>query len=517
MSMSKAFPAKVIAAAFLLSQTFVLAPSMVLAESAVRVAGQQVIALPAASASRAKIVQEQLDNALVAAKDKTASAVAVAYVNGLPVITLGGYQVVTVTATDAKDAGTTPSLLAKRWANSVKESLSDQSSISSYVAQLSGQTGSSSADTGPAPAPAPAIANSSLSGGAPAPGVSSQGPTVDVGSGMIASNNPIPTPSYDNSSNAVANYLANANPPIDPAALAGRQPTFDNNGGQGFAGAQGYPGTQGYAAAQGYAGAQGYGRPPGPTYATYDQSQAPPVPSYGSYTPPPLNYGAQTQNYNAPPQNFAPGYRQGRIAYAPAGLVIPLRLKTPISTQVARSGDMVEAEVSQTMQLGDASIPMGSAVVGTVTDAEAGRRLSRSGELGIKFTTIRTPDGIETPINAHLIGSIGKYAQKNDDGNQVVRGEGMTAKLGQTAIRGAAGAGIGAALGTAVGAIASHGYRVGTGAWSGAAIGGGIGVADMALRKGRDVTVPSGTKLQIQLDGPVTFAGGGNGVASGNF
>jgi hypothetical protein len=493
MSMWKTFAARVIAAAFLLSQTFLLAPNMVLAESAVRVAGQQVILLPTSSASRAKVVQEQLDNALVAAKDKTASAVAVAYVNGLPVITLGGYQVVTVTATDAKDAGTSPALLAKRWANAVKDSLSDQSSINSYVAQLSGQTGSSDVDSGstPAPAPAPALASFPVSGGAPAPGFGSQAPTIDTGNGMT--NDRAPTALLDNSSSAAANYMANANgnPPIDPI-LSGRQPSYDNTAGQ-----------------------SNFGR--GPAYATYDQSQSPPIPAYGSYTPPPLNYGAQTQNYNAPPQNCAPGYRQGRVGYAPAGLVIPLRLKTPISTQVARSGDMVEAEVSQTMQLGDASIPMGSAVIGTVTDAEAGRRLSRSGELGMKFTTIRTPDGIETPINAHLIGNIGKYAQKNNDGEQVVRGEGMTAKLGQTAIRGAAGAGIGAALGTAVGAIASHGYRVGTGAWSGAAIGGGIGVADMALRKGREVTVPSGTKLQIQLDGPVTFAGVGNGVASGAF
>jgi hypothetical protein len=501
MSKSKTFPAKVIAAAFLLSQTFVLAPAMVLAESAVRVAGQQVISLPAASASRAKIVQEQLDNALVAAKDKTASAVSVAYVNGLPVITLGGYQVVTVTATDAKDAGTTPALLAKRWANAVKGSLSDQSSISSYVAQLSGQPDASNTDAGatPMPAPAPALASSTVPVGAPMPGAISQAPTINVASGMTTANDPVPTPSYDNSSNAVANYMANGAQPTDPSALSARQPSYDYNNGQGNAGR-------------------------GAAYATYDQSQPPPVPTYGSYTPPAanygapaLNYGAPTQNYYAPPQNQGPGYRQGRVAYAPAGLVIPLRLKTPISTQVARAGDMVEAEVSQTMQLGDASIPMGSAVVGTVTEAEAGRRLSRSGELGMKFTSIRTPDGIETPINAHLIGSIGKYAQKNSDGEQVVRGEGMTAKLGQTAIRGAAGAGIGAALGTAVGAIASHGYRVGTGAWSGAAIGGGIGVADMALRKGREVTVPSGTKLQIQLDGPVTFSGVGNGVASGAF
>ncbi|MFX9653427.1 hypothetical protein ABTU72_19030, partial [Acinetobacter baumannii] len=59
-----------------------------------------------------------------------------------------------------------------------------------------------------------------------------------------------------------------------------------------------------------------------------------------------------------------------------------------------------------------------------------------------------------------------------------------------------------------------------TGAWSGAAIGGGLGVADMALRKGREVKIESGSKLQIQLDQPATIAGGGGNppyITGGNI
>ncbi len=395
---------KFVAGAWLLSQSLLLAPMSVLADNTVRIGGQQVFALSTTDASRAAIVQENLDNALVAAKDRSASAVGITYVNGLPVVTLDGYSVVSVTAEDAENARTTPAILAKSWADKIRSSLADENTISNYIAQLTN---------------------------APSNNPGSQAPN----------NNKLPAAINSGYANPISNT--------------------------------------GYEAA----------------------------------TPPPANYyGGPPANYNAPPPNYS-GYRQGRLAYAPAGLVIPFVLKTPISTSVAKAGDLVEGSVSETLPLGDSSIPAGSALIGTITQAESGRRLSRSGELGIKFTQLRTADGAQVPINGHLKGSIGKYAEKNVDGNEVVRGEGLTAKLGQTALRGGAGAGLGAALGTAVGAIAGAGtfdgagHGAGRGAWSGAAIGGGLGVADMALRKGRDVTLPSGTRLEIQLDAPATIAG----------
>ncbi len=237
-------------------------------------------------------------------------------------------------------------------------------------------------------------------------------------------------------------------------------------------------------------------------------AQTPP-PGYNGGAPygQPPQYGQQPM-YGQQPQYGAPqGYRQVASPWRRPDSLCLLSLQTSIATQVAKTGDMIQAQISEAVQLGDSTIPAGSIVEGTITNSEAGRRLSRSGSLGIKFTKIRTPDGVETPITAHLVGGIDKYkTDKNGD----LRGEGGMAKVGQTAIRGGAGAGIGAALGTAVGAIAGRsGFAAGTGAWSGAAIGGGVGVGDMLLRKGRDVTIPSGTRMQLQLDAPATIAGGG--------
>ncbi len=211
---------------------------------------------------------------------------------------------------------------------------------------------------------------------------------------------------------------------------------------------------------------------------------------------PPTNYSPYEQ-----PQQPAPYYRGG-LTCVPQGLVIPIDLRTSISTQVARDGDFIEATVSNNVPLnGTGYLPAGTEVSGQITEAKAGRRLSRSGSLSIEFNSLRLPSGASFPISAHLIGSIGRYK----DVNGVERGEGWKAKLGQFALRGGGGAGLGAALGTGLGAIVDGGSGAGTGAWAGAAFGGGLGAMDMLLRKGRDVIIPSGTEMKLQMEQPLNL------------
>ncbi len=236
----------------------------------------------------------------------------------------------------------------------------------------------------------------------------------------------------------------------------------------------------------------------------YQQQQQPYRDQYsGNYFPPPQQYSGGAQS-----QYFPPAYNTPNLPQAQAGLTLPVTLQTAISTQVAHQGDFVQGVINQNINLGNGGfIPAGTMVTGTVTDSIAGRRLSRSGLLSISFTSIRLPTGQLIPITAHLVGDLGKYSNKGQGQNDVYRGEGWGTKAGQTLIRGGAGAGLGAALGTGVGAIAGGGRGAGMGAWSGAAIGGGIGLADMLLRKGKDVLIPSGTPIQIQLDAPVGIPG----------
>ncbi len=244
-------------------------------------------------------------------------------------------------------------------------------------------------------------------------------------------------------------------------------------------------------------------------------------PQYGSYPPPaqpgynPYG-GGQPPAYGAPPAyGYSTGYgapsaAQTGVSTAPQGLNIPLSLTTAISTQVAKEGDFVQAATTSNIPLsGYAYIPAGTTVTGQISDAEAGRRLSRSGALSITFNQMRLPNGATIPITGHLIGSIGKYKDVGKGSQDLYRGEGWGTKLGQFALRGGMGAGLGAGLGTAVGAIGGGGHGAGMGAWSGAAIGGGIGGLDMFLRKGKDVLIPSGTAMQLQLDAPAQVPGPG--------
>ncbi len=453
----------ILGSTFILQTLFISTPAF--AQSAVRIAGQQVFQVNTGAggqpvSKRVETIQTNLDNAIVASKDKGGPTIGISYVNGLPVITLAGYQVCTVDGADAKQAGTTPALLAQKWADSLRNALSDKQSVNSYINQLVGGVST----------------------------VASAAPPARRYDGSQASLSSLPPPSQD--SGGADTYAGDASAPGFQGGARAYNPPYQ----QQIAGGTAY---------NGYAPAGGYGQAPG-------------APPYG----PPPGYGAPPAYAAVPAYGGGPGYaaRQGRVAYAPAGLVIPITLKTSISTQVAKSGDIVEAEISQSMPLGDGILPAGSAVMGTITDAKTGSRLSQSGRLSIKFNSIRTPDGAMIPISAHLTGEIGKYSPKGESEDPTIHGEGGKAKLGQALIRGGVGAGGGAALGTAVGAIAGGGSGAGRGAWSGAAIGGGLGLADMALRKGRDVMLPAGTSMKIQLDAPATVAGSpGSQMGMGNL
>jgi hypothetical protein len=436
--------AQTLLAAILSQSLNVLAPPAFADTNSVKIAGQPIFTIANASnsgsiANRTATIQENLDNALVASKDHTPSSVNISYVNGTPVITLGGYQVATVVSADATTLKTTPALLANQWADKIRHALVDQASINSYIAQISGTYASS----------APAV----------------------------STNNYAPLSTNTQSSNA----QYSDSPVVGNAQQQNRFYQSNSNGAQNNQSQQ----SQSYDA---------YNSNSNNQHSSFNQGNA----NYGQQNPP-NNYqdGASGQ-----------GLRQGRIAYAQVGQIIPVTLNTSIATQVAQAGDLIQATVSKNVAVGDSVIPAGSQVLGQVTEAKAGGRLTRSGELQIKFTRLRLADGSETPISAHIVGTIGKYAEVGGDQSDQFKGETTKNKVGSVAFRGLLGAGGGAALGTAVGAIAGGGHGAGMGAWSGAAIGGGLGAADsLILRKGANVTVKSGTNLQLELDSPVAISG----------
>ena len=381
------------------SQLSVLTLAPILAaDNHVRIGGNTVFSIGSATSDRATKIQRNIDNSLVASSDHGPSSVKITYVKGQPVITLGGYYVTTVDLATAKAYGTTPALLAQKWATSMKTALANKTSTDAYIAQLTG-TGSN-----PATYTTPAASS--------------------------------PAPSYT---------------PAQTAQAAAATPA---------------------------------------------QSNWQPMPDASAQNRQP-DYSYQTQ-----PNQYGQPY-QGRLTYVPAGMNIPVQLETAISSSVAKAGDMVVAKTTETVNLGNGVLPVGTQLTGKITNAADGAWMGKSGKISMKFTSIRMPNGSETPITAHIAGNIGKY----DENGGTFHGENTGSKVKKTAISTAIGAGGGAVAGLAIGAIAGGGRGVGKGVIFGTAIGAGAGlVQGLLVRKGSEVNMTQGQFFNLQLDAPATVA-----------
>lgn len=87
---------------------------------------------------RARIVQKNLDNALINAKNRTPAAVKVEISNRNPIVTLDGFHIVTADGNSAARHQTTQMALAQKWADSIAFCLADASAINNYLSMLTG-------------------------------------------------------------------------------------------------------------------------------------------------------------------------------------------------------------------------------------------------------------------------------------------------------------------------------------------------------------------------------------------
>ncbi|MBX9687577.1 MAG: tetratricopeptide repeat protein [Candidatus Obscuribacterales bacterium] len=113
------------------------------APSPVRLAGEEVFSIHAdaggfTAQERSLIIERNLNNALIAARDRSPDSVELVTVNGLPVIRLGSKHIVTIDNRLAQLHGTTCARLAEEWANNMRKALADSTRVNNYVAQLAG-------------------------------------------------------------------------------------------------------------------------------------------------------------------------------------------------------------------------------------------------------------------------------------------------------------------------------------------------------------------------------------------
>lgn len=162
----------------------------------------------------------------------------------------------------------------------------------------------------------------------------------------------------------------------------------------------------------------------------------------------------------------------------PEGTQINLALTEPVSSQTAKVGNAVTAELTEAVEVdGRVALPAGTRLAGRVTEAVALHRIGGQAKLAFSFESLRV-DGAEVPIAAH-------FAREGKS------------ETGKDAATIAAGAAIGIILG-------NQAKRNDRGRVIGGVVGAAAGTAAAAATEGETIELPAGTELRLTLRGDVT-------------
>lgn len=177
----------------------------------------------------------------------------------------------------------------------------------------------------------------------------------------------------------------------------------------------------------------------------------------------------------------------------PAGAQIPLALKQAISTKTAREGDPVYASTTFPFVIQDrVLVPAGTYVQGRISSVKRGGRVHGRAEVLMHFTSLIYPNGytLLLPGSVENVPGAGTNSVKGQEGT--IQSDSQTGqKVGTAAAT--------AATGAAIGGI-HDGWK---GAGIGAGIGGAAGAAIAMLTRGHDVTLETGTGINMVIQRPI--------------
>lgn len=166
----------------------------------------------------------------------------------------------------------------------------------------------------------------------------------------------------------------------------------------------------------------------------------------------------------------------------PAGSVIIVRTTAPLQSASVKTGQMFETNIDESVGIDEFTvIPAGSKIRGVVALATPATR-QQSGVIEVVFDRLMLPNGSTFPITGRLTSTDSaerRQIESDPNARVVLVGE-----------RG----GVGAAI---------------AGAGSGKSANNVFTALGAMLSEGRDVNLPAGTPLAVQLDNAVTLRGGG--------
>ena len=136
-------------------------------------------------------------------------------------------------------------------------------------------------------------------------------------------------------------------------------------------------------------------------------------------TPPSTSTGPQDQQNPAATPSAAPSSMPSSPALRVApGSVIPVRLTQTIDAKKAKSGDEVQAKVTEDMknQIGEVLVPKDTKVLGHITEAQARSKEQPQSEVGIAFdhAVVKGKGDVRLPMSIQAIIAPPKNSAAND-------------------------------------------------------------------------------------------------------
>jgi len=186
---------------------------------------------------------------------------------------------------------------------------------------------------------------------------------------------------------------------------------------------------------------------------------------------------------------LTPSLLQAETYSVAAGTTIHCRLTQTLSTKLNFQNDPFTATITEPLMLaGKPIIPVGSTLEGRIAWLVRPGRIRGTGEMRLDAEKVTFPDGRSFTLNAILVNAYGAEGVKvvGDEGSL----KGPTSRMKDIQEIGL-GMGGGGFLGTIFGGF--HGAVIG------GAIGGAGALADTLRKRGKDLTLPTGTQLNYQL------------------
>lgn len=202
---------------------------------------------------------------------------------------------------------------------------------------------------------------------------------------------------------------------------------------------------------------------------------------------------------HAQAQANVPNQAQSKIV-VPADTTIPLVLKNTISSRTASVGQAIYCETIYPISVGNRIvIPVGSYVKGSVTQVVRPGHVKGKAQIGLRFESLTLANGVTLPLRATLSGFAGNGKEGFHPRESKIEGESSkgqdAGRVAETTI-----------TGTEIGAIAGAGsHNVGKGLGIGSAAGAAGGLIWVLASRGKEIMLPSGTNLELQLSAPLAL------------